>query len=145
MFWQHVGVQDWAISFWKCNADKLVNIKHKKVRFTRRERLTSARLKGFLQGRAHRAATVQQSVGGQDCQVCHSKHCLWREAVGWQGLPRLLPVHLGYIKKEETSELMRKMCCLYITVWTVLIKAYHCCNIISQLGERKSNRDNWFG
>jgi len=44
--------------------------------------LTSARLKGFLQRRADRAATVQQSVGGQDGQVSCSEHRLWGGAVG---------------------------------------------------------------
>lgn len=57
--------------------------------------LTSAWLKGFFQGSADWAATVQKSVGGQDGQVSRSEHRLWGGAVGWQGLPRLLPVHLG--------------------------------------------------
>lgn len=56
--------------------------------------LTSARLKGFLQGRADWAVTVQQSVGGEDSQVSRSKHSLWGGAVGRQGLSRLLTVHL---------------------------------------------------
>lgn len=42
---------------------------------------TSARLKGFPQSGAQRAAAVQQSVGGQDGQVSRSVHGLWGGAV----------------------------------------------------------------
>lgn len=57
--------------------------------------LTSARLEGFLQSRADWAAPVQQPVGGEDGQVRRTKHRLWGGAVGRQGLPGLLTLHLG--------------------------------------------------
>lgn len=63
--------------------------------------LTPAGLEGFLQGRAHRAAAPQQPVGGQDGQVGRAEHRLRGGAVGRQGLPRLLPVHLGDERREQ--------------------------------------------
>lgn len=80
----------------------LVNLYH--------TQLTSAGLKGFLQGRADWAAAVQQSVGGQDGQVSRSEHRLWGGAVGWQGLPRLLPVHLGDKRRSMWEPLSPSMC-----------------------------------
>lgn len=62
---------------------------------SKQRRLTSARLVAPLQGVAGAAAPVQQAVGGQDGQERSSEHGLWGGAVGRQGLPRLLTIHLG--------------------------------------------------